>query len=42
LPDQQFANLYWFRYGLVHQSDYKAKFKTKYGYELACRELVGL
>src|SRR6202047_2902394 len=34
LPDQQFANLYWFRYDWFTNPDYKAKFKTKYGYEL--------
>jgi glycerol transport system substrate-binding protein len=34
LPDQQFANLYWFRYDLFTDPDLKAKFKEKYGYEL--------
>ncbi|PZQ48315.1 MAG: ABC transporter substrate-binding protein [Rhodovulum sulfidophilum] len=34
LPDQQFANLYWFRYDLFTDPDIKAKFKEKYGYEL--------
>ncbi|MDR6955265.1 glycerol transport system substrate-binding protein [Ancylobacter sp. 3268] len=34
LPDQQFANLYWFRYDWFTNPDYKAKFKAKYGYEL--------
>ena len=34
LPDQQFANLYWFRYDLFTNPDLKAKFKAKYGYEL--------
>jgi glycerol transport system substrate-binding protein len=34
LPDQQFANLYWFRYDWFSRPDLKAKFKTKYGYEL--------
>jgi len=34
LPDQQFANLYWFRYDWFTNADYKAKFKAKYGYEL--------
>src|SRR5262247_2259976 len=34
LPDQQFANLYWFRYDWFINPDYKAKFKAKYGYEL--------
>jgi len=34
LPDQQFANLYWFRYDLFQRSDIKAKFKEIYGYDL--------
>ncbi|WP_374311840.1 ABC transporter substrate-binding protein [Dongia sp.] len=34
LPDQQFANLYWFRYDWFTNPDIKAKFKAKYGYEL--------
>ena len=34
LPDQQFANLYWFRYDWFKRPDLKAKFKEKYGYEL--------
>ncbi len=34
LPDQQFANLYWFRYDWFTNPDIKAKFKEKYGYEL--------
>jgi glycerol transport system substrate-binding protein len=34
LPDQQFANLYWFRYDWFQRPDLKAKFKAKYGYEL--------
>lgn len=34
LPDQQFANLYWFRYDWFTRPDFKEKFKTKYGYEL--------
>ncbi len=34
LPDQQFANLYWFRYDWFTNPDNKAKFKAKYGYEL--------
>src|SRR3989440_7512226 len=34
LPDQQFANLYWFRYDWFTNPDYKSKFKAKYGYEL--------
>jgi glycerol transport system substrate-binding protein len=34
LPDQQFANLYWFRADLFARDDLKQKFKAKYGYEL--------
>ncbi len=34
LPDQQFANLYWFRYDWFQRDDLKAKFKEIYGYEL--------
>jgi glycerol transport system substrate-binding protein len=34
LPDQQFANLYWFRYDWFKRPDLRAKFKAKYGYEL--------
>ncbi|MBK3398794.1 MULTISPECIES: ABC transporter substrate-binding protein [Methylobacterium] len=34
LPDQQFANLYWFRYDWFTRADLKQKFKAKYGYEL--------
>ncbi len=34
LPDQQFANLYWFRYDWFTNPDMKAKFKALYGYEL--------
>ncbi len=34
LPDQQFANLYWFRYDWFQRADLKAQFKKKYGYEL--------
>ncbi|AEV39562.1 ABC-type sugar transport system, periplasmic component [Pseudovibrio sp. FO-BEG1] len=34
LPDQQFANLYWFRYDWFTNPDIKAQFKAKYGYEL--------
>lgn len=34
LPDQQFANLYWFRYDWFNRDDLKAKFKEIYGYEL--------
>ena len=34
LPDQQFANLYWFRKDWFDRDDLKAAFKEKYGYEL--------
>ena len=34
LPDQQFANLYWFRYDWFNDEKYKADFKAKYGYDL--------
>jgi glycerol transport system substrate-binding protein len=34
LPDQQFANLYWFRKDWFDRADLKAKFKAKYGYDL--------
>jgi glycerol transport system substrate-binding protein len=34
LPDQQFANLYWFRYDWFQKPELKAAFKKKYGYEL--------
>jgi glycerol transport system substrate-binding protein len=34
LPDQQFANLYWFRYDWFTRDDLKKRFKAKYGYEL--------
>ncbi|HHZ07716.1 MAG TPA: carbohydrate ABC transporter substrate-binding protein [Rhizobiales bacterium] len=34
LPDQQFANLYWFRADWFSRPDLKEKFKAKYGYEL--------
>ncbi|WP_157019012.1 ABC transporter substrate-binding protein [Mesorhizobium xinjiangense] len=34
LPDQQFANLYWFRADWFEREDLKAQFKEKYGYEL--------
>lgn len=34
LPDQQFANLYWFRYDWFTDPETKAAFKSKYGYEL--------
>jgi glycerol transport system substrate-binding protein len=34
LPDQQFANLYWFRYDWFQKPELKAAFKKKYSYEL--------
>ncbi len=34
LPDQQFANLYWFRYDWFNREEFKKKFKELYGYEL--------
>lgn len=34
LPDQQFANLYWFRADWFARSDLKDRFRAKYGYEL--------
>ena len=34
LPDQQFANLYWFRYDWFTDPKNKADFKAKYGYDL--------
>ena len=34
LPDQQFANLYWFRYDWFQRPQLKKKFKEMYGYEL--------
>ena len=34
LPDQQFANLYWFRYDWFQREDLKKRFKAKYGYDL--------
>jgi glycerol transport system substrate-binding protein len=34
LPDQQFANLYWFRKDWFDRPDLKKKFKAKYGYKL--------
>jgi len=34
LPDQQFANLYWFRADWFERADLKQQFKAKYGYEL--------
>ncbi len=34
LPDQQFANLYWFRYDWFTDEKNMADFKAKYGYDL--------
>jgi glycerol transport system substrate-binding protein len=34
LPDQQFANLYWFRKDWFDRPELKKQFKAKYGYEL--------
>jgi glycerol transport system substrate-binding protein len=34
LPDQQFANLYWFRYDWFTDPEIKAQFEEIYGYEL--------
>lgn len=34
LPDQQFANLYWFRQDWFSREDLQAQFKEKYGYDL--------
>ncbi len=34
LPDQQFANLYWFRKDWFDRADLKADFKKRYGYAL--------
>ena len=34
LPDQQFANLYWFRKDWFDRADLQAKFKEMYGYDL--------
>ena len=34
LPDQQFANLYWFRYDWFSQQDLQGQFQDIYGYEL--------
>ncbi len=34
MPDQQFANLYWFRYDWFNDDKTKADFKAKYGYDL--------
>ncbi len=34
LPDQQFANLYWFRYDWFTDPEIKADFREQYGYDL--------
>ena len=34
LPDQQFANLYWFRYDWFQRSDFRERFRNRFGYEL--------
>ena len=34
LPDQQFANLYWFRHDWFSRPDLQAQFKQKFGYAL--------
>lgn len=34
LPDQQFANLYWFRYDWFTDPDIRQQFQERYGYEL--------
>jgi glycerol transport system substrate-binding protein len=34
LPDQQFANLYWFRYDWFQRPELKKAFKDRYGYDL--------
>ncbi len=34
LPDQQFANLYWFRHDWFQREDLRTRFRERYGYEL--------
>ena len=34
LPDQQFANLYWFRHDWFQRPELKAAFRQRYGYDL--------
>ena len=34
LPDQQFANLYWFRYDWFQEPGLRSRFEDEYGYEL--------
>jgi glycerol transport system substrate-binding protein len=38
LPDQQFANLYWFRADWFAREDFKKAFKSRYGYALGVPE----
>ncbi|WP_196161252.1 ABC transporter substrate-binding protein [Reinekea sp. G2M2-21] len=35
LPDQQFANLYWYRHDWFSREDFQEQFKSRYGYDLA-------
>ncbi len=42
LPDQQFANLYWYRHDWFSRPELKEAFRQHYGYELDAAELVGL
>ena len=34
LPDQQFANLYWFRYDWFQRDELRSAFRERYGYDL--------
>ena len=34
IPDQQFANLYWFRHDWFSREDLQSEFRAKYGYDL--------
>ena len=38
LPDQQFANLYWFRHDWFQREDLRSQFRDIYGYELGVPE----
>ncbi len=38
LPDQQFANLYWYRHDWFSRPDLRQRFKKRYGYELGVPE----
>ena len=40
LPDQQFANLYWFRYDWFSDPDLQAQFAEKYVYRLSASKLI--